>query len=306
MGLFTKSAAAEAGPGDSSTRGVYSDVRLNAVLVRDKVSLFDSYKNIISILDRPADMVQLEAFIVDIQKDQVQNLGINLGLGGSVASNLILQPFNGRNLVASIKAMETNGLAQTLSVPSVVSLNNEQALFSSRQNFFISVAGTGTAPSTVNQVTAETQLLVTPQIANESPDVPFDERRVKLLVNVQDAQANANTTTTKTNLLIAGSETISLPSTTENQITTQAVVRSGDTLVIGGQVIRKKINSSAGLPGAQSTGIFSFLFSEKTSEFHDYVRVYVVRPKILGEDSVSANSITADTSARKIANENTQ
>ena len=306
MGLFTKggSDTTTAFIGDNNTRGVYSDVRLNAVLVRDKVEFFENYKEIIKLLDRPADMVQLEAFIVDIQKDQVQNLGINLGLGGSVATNLILQPFNTRQFAAKIKAMETNGTAQTLSVPSVVSLNNEQALFSSRQNFFISVAGQYNA--TVNQVTAETQLLVTPQIANESPDVPFDERRVKLLVNIQDASANANSSTSETNLLVAKSTTSSLPTTTENQITTQAVVRSGDSLIIGGQIVRKKMDSTSGLPGAQSTGIFSFLLSEKTSEFHDYVRVYVVRPKILGGDSVSANAITAGSAAQQIASQNVQ
>ena len=305
MGLFIKNAAPIESSefiGDNNVRGVYSDVRLNAVLVRDKVEHFENYREIIRLLDRPADMVQLEAFIVDIQKDQVQELGINLGLGGDIATNLILQPFKARNFAAKIKALETNGQAQTLSVPSVVSLNNEQALFSSRQNFYISVAGQYNA--TVNQVTAETQLLVTPQIANESPDVPFDERRVKVLINIQDAAANANTTTSSTDILIAKTSTSSLPTTTENQITTQAVVRSGDSLVIGGQVVRKKIDKSSGLPGAQSTGIFSFLFSEKTSEFHDYVRVYVVRPKILGEDSVSANAITAGTSARQIANKN--
>ena len=300
MSLFVK--GADSSPDVSvQSRGVYSDVRLNAILVRDKVSLFESYKGIIAILDRPADMVQLEAFIVDVQKDQVQNLGINLGLGGSVATNLILQPFSGRKLLASLNAMQTQGLAETLSVPSVVSLNNEQALFSSRQNFYISVAGQYNA--TVNQVTAETQLLVTPQIANESPDVPFDERRVKLLVNVQDANANANTTNSATNLGVVSSNTTTLPSTTENQITTQAVVRSGDTLVIGGQVVRKKLGSTSGLPGASKAGIFSFLFGQTTDEFHDYVRIYVVRPKILGEDSATANVITADTAARKLANE---
>ena len=305
MGLFVKGAVGtEPDVGNTHTRGVYSDVRLNAILVRDKVSLFESYKGIVALLDRPADMVQLEAFIVDVQKDQVLNLGINLGLGGDIATNLILKPFSGRKLLSNLNAMQTEGLAQTLSVPSIVSLNNEQALFSSRQNFYISVAGSYNA--TVNQITAETQLLVTPQIANESPDIPFDERRVKLLVNVQDAQANATSGTASTNLGIVSSTSTTLPSTTENQITTQAVVRSGDTLVIGGQVVRKKLESTSGLPGASKLGWFGALFAQKGDEFHDYVRLYVVRPKILGEDSASANSITAGSPARKLANEQVQ
>lgn len=283
--------------GNETTRGVYADSRLNAILVRDKIANFESYKKIVELLDRPAEMVQMEAFVVDIRKDKVRELGVNLGLSPeSLSSNLILNGFSWRKLMSQIAGMEGEGTAETLSVPSVVSLNNEQALFSSRQNFFISVAGAYNA--TVNQVTAETQLMVTPQIANESPDVPFDQRRIKLLINVQDAQANATTATNSSNLLVAQSSTTTLPSTTENQINTQAVVRSGDSLVIGGQVTRKKLTKRDGIP---TGGILGSLFSKNTDEFHDYVRVYIVRPKILGEDSVSANSAFSDTPVTRTA-----
>lgn len=285
LGLFTQNAPktddanAPNFIGDLNTRGVYSDTRQNAVLVRDKVANFDSYKQIISLLDRPADMVQLEAFIVDVKKSKFSELGIDLGLGGkgSLASNLILNPFSGRSLLSQIKAMETSGNSETLSVPSIVSLNNEQALFSSRQNFFIKVAGA--YDTSVQQVTAETQLLVTPQIANDSPDIPYNQRRVRLLVNVQDAQANPSANDAPLN-------------TTENQVNTQAVVRSGDTLVIGGQVVRKRLNSGSGLPSTtESKGFFSRLFSSQAELSEDYIRLYMVRPLILGEDSVTARQI---------------
>jgi type III secretion protein C len=285
MGLFSKNAPPVADePSSTFTaggggRGVYADSRLNAILVRDKVSNFESYKQIIALLDRPADMVQLEAFIVDVEKSKMDELGINLGLGGTVTSNLILAPFNGRKLLSQIKALEATKNAESLAVPSVVSLNNEQALFSSRQNFYISVAGAYDA--NVQQVTAETQLLVTPQIANESADVPYNERRVKLLINVQDASADV---------------TQKLPSTKENQITTQAVVRSGDTLVIGGQIIRRQSAAASGLPGTtKSDGFFARLLSSKESQEYEYVRIYMVRPLILGEDSYSASVVKKGT-----------
>lgn len=302
LGLFTKSAQTVTGvtgvSGSSEAalndkRGVYADSRLNAILVRDKVVHFEAYKQIIALLDRPADMVQLEAYIVDILKEKSTGLGINLGLTGNASSqNLILNPLNSREFFSRIRAMETIGQAETLSVPSVVSLNNEQALFSSRQNFFISVAGQSPgAASTISQVTAETQLLVTPMIANDSPNIAFDERRVKLLVNIQDAQANG----TSSKSVDGRNEVTTLPSTTENQVTTQAVVRSGDTLVIGGQIVRKKSKASSGLPVAGEIPFFGAFFAQKSDEYHDYVRVYVVRPQILGEDSRSANDLNLST-----------
>lgn len=285
LGLFTQNAPKVEDPstpnfiGDLNTRGVYSDTRQNAVLVRDKVANFESYKQIITFLDRPADMVQLEAFIVDVRKEKFSELGLDLGLGGkgSLGSNLILNPFSGRSLLSQIKALETSGNSETLSVPSIVSLNNEQALFSSRQNFFIKVAGA--YDTSVQQVTAETQLLVTPQIANDSPDIPYNQRRVRLLVNVQDAQAGQTGDTVAVN-------------TTENQVNTQAVVRSGDTLVIGGQIVRKRANGGSGLPTTtESKGFFSRLFSTQSELTQDYIRIYMVRPLILGEDSASARQI---------------
>jgi type III secretion protein C len=255
---------------------VYADSRLNAVLVRDKVSNFEAYKQIIALLDRPSDMVQLEAFIVDVQKTKMDSLGINLGISGDTRSGgLILSAFSRRNLLSKINAMEATGEAESLSVPSVVSLNNEQALFSARQNFFMKVAGAYDA--NVQQVTAETQLLVTPQIANESADVPYDQRRVKLLINVQDASVDTSNK--------------ELPSTTENQINTQAVVRSGDSLVIGGQIVRKSSKDTQGLPGTTGTdSFFGRLLSQRTSSEVEYVRMYIVRPLILGEDSYSATA----------------
>jgi hypothetical protein len=287
-GLFTKNAPAAAPEEmkeenfvNGTGRGVYADGRLNAVLVRDKVANFEAYKQIIALLDRPTDMVQLEAFIVDVRKAKLEDLGLNLGLGGSATRDLILSPWSGRSLLSKIKALESSREAESLSVPSVVSLNNEQALFSSRQNFFLKVEGAYDA--NVQQVTAETQLLVTPQIANESADVPFDQRRVKLLINVQDAVADTQG---------------KYPSTNENQINTQAVVRSGDTLVIGGQIVRKRAKSADGLIGTtQKDGFFARMFSEKTEGEYDYVRIYIVRPLILGEDSQSASTVKEEKKA---------
>jgi hypothetical protein len=67
------------------------------------------------------------------------------------------------------------------------------------------------------------------------------------------------------------------------------VVRGGDTLVIGGQVVRKKVNTVSGLPGLRDIPLFNALTSTKGVQYETFVRVYVVRPTLLGEDSSYAS-----------------
>jgi len=262
-------------------RGVYADPRLNAVLVRDKIEFFETYKQIIALLDRPTDMVQMDAMIVDIQKDKALEYGINWNWGkssvnGATGLNVVLPGGIANKLLANIQASQTNGDSQTLSVPSVVTLNNTEAVFSSTANEYISVSGSYDA--SLNKVTAETALRITPLIANESNNVAYDERRVKLLINVQDGSFNTPA---------PGAP----PTTTQNQITTQAVVRSGDMLVIGGNVVRRKVNNTSGVPVLSTIPVIGAIFGQNNDTYQDYVRIYVIRTNILGEDSATAREI---------------
>ena len=287
--LFSKNAPKTVG-GDASgdapsnvafgVRGVYADPRLNAVLVRDKVSFFETYKQIIGLLDKPTDMVQMDAMIVDINKDKALEYGIDWNWGkssiGGAGLNVVLPSAAASKLLANLRASQINGDSETLSVPSVVTLNNTEAVFSSTSNQYIPVSGSYDA--SLNKVTAETALRITPLIANEDNNVSYDERRVKLLINVQDGSFDA-------------SRPNAPATTTQNQITTQAVVRSGDMLVIGGNVVRRKIGSSSGIPGLSALPLVGGLFGTKADIYGDYVRVYIIRTNILGEDSRSAKEI---------------
>lgn len=282
--LFSKNAKPSPSLGDTdntntnlavTSRGAFSESRLNAVLVRDKVEFFDTYKQIIALLDRPADMVQMDAYIVDIEKSKATDYGVNLGVTGAdtLGRQLILTGITSKQFFNNLSLLETKKDGHLLSVPSVVSMNNLEASFSNRQNFFVKVEGNNDA--TLNKVTAETLLKVTPLIANESDDVPYTQRRIKLNINIQDAVADT---------------TASVPSTKENQITTQATIRSGDTLIIGGQVIVQETDARSGLPILGDLPILGGLFSSVNVVKREYIRIYVVRPQILGADSFLART----------------
>jgi type III secretion protein C len=277
---------------------VIADSRMNALIVRDRASLQETYRNLVAVLDQPTDMIQLDAFVIDIKASRMEEFGLGLSWASSASSsgtqsadglsqvtrqllpggspvtgaNVILQAARGTQLLANIRALESKGDSELLTVPSVVTLNNLEATFSSRQNFYVKV--TGNQDASLTRVTAETLLKVTPLVA-QTGGQNGNDRRIRLLISIQDGSIDASTSAVVDNL----------PRTMENQISTQAVVRGGDTLVIGGQVVRKRVNRNSGVPILQDIPLLGRLARSRTDEFEQYVRIYVVRPRLLGEDS---------------------
>jgi hypothetical protein len=97
---------------------------------------------------------------------------------------------------------------------------------------------------------------------------------------VQDGSVDASAAATVDNL----------PRTLENQISTQAVVRGGDTLVIGGQVVRKRVDRISGIPIIRDLPLLGPLTSSRSQDYEQYVRLYVVRPRLIGVDSTASQA----------------
>jgi type II secretory pathway component GspD/PulD (secretin) len=279
---------------------VIADSRTNALIVRDRASMLEPYRSLVQLLDQAADMVQIDAFIIDIRASRLDEFGLGLSWaggsgtsqvtrsispGGSVPSgaNVILQAARGVQLLAQIRALETNGDSEILTVPSVVTLNNLEATFSARQNFYVKVSGNQDA--SLNKVTAETLLRVTPLVAQTAAgNAAAADRRIRLLISVQDGSVDASQSATVDNL----------PRTLENQISTQAVVRGGDTLVIGGQVVRKRVSRVSGIPFIKDLPLLGTLTNSRAEDYEQFVRIYVVRPRLIGEDSGDTNQPVGD------------
>lgn len=292
-----------AGASSASQPAVIADSRMNALMVRDRASMLEPYKALVKVLDQPTDMVQLDAFVIDIKASRLDEFGLGLSWGGSArmnspnlapggaapaGANLILQAARGAQLLAQIRALETKGESEILTVPSVVTLNNLEATFSARQSFFVKVSGNQDASLT--KVTAETLLKVTPLVslaAGAGGNSNGSDRRIRLLISIQDGSVDASSSAVVDNL----------PRTLENQISTQAVVRGGDTLVIGGQVVRKRVNRVSGLPIIKDIPLLGALTNSRSDDYEQYVRVYVVRPRILGDDSALLNEPVAANAA---------
>jgi type IV pilus assembly protein PilQ len=224
-----------------SQRGsVTIDDRMNTLIIKDTQNSINKIKQLVRIMDVSKPQVMIEAKLVQVSSDYSQTLGINWGgsfsapvfpniasgtfsvntptlpagpaatVGGG-ALNMTVGNANSVNVNLSLQALETVNKAKTLSNPKVLTMDNEKAVIQQGTTFFIpTVSQAGTQSQAV---TATLSLTVTPKI---TPD-----GYVQLLVEATD------------NSLEVGTQGATAVVDTKS-LTTQALVKDGETLVLGG------------------------------------------------------------------------
>jgi type III secretion protein C len=217
---------------------VQADLRQNAIIVQDIPDRIPIYRQLIEELDKPSTLIQIEAMIVDVNTNLVNQLGVTWGgLAGKAAigyGNLSLTPSGGlpvasgaslspgtlgvsvgNMLVAQLNALQASGQAHILSQPSILTVDNMGAVIDLSTTFYIQTVGQTVA--TVTPETVGTSLRVTPRYIDDRGD-----RKVELTVDIEDGGIDQSTTVG------------SLPTVSSSTISTLAVVGDDQTLLIGG------------------------------------------------------------------------
>lgn len=272
---------------------IFGDVRTNSLVVRDYLRKRPSYAALIDILDRPSALVQLEAYIVDINRSKLTEIGISFqnragdtlvqvspgavrepglaagGNAGGFAANLVLDRVGGDQLLANLRVLETTGDSQIVSVPSVLAMNNIEAAISRRESYFITVNSERDAD--VVPVTAETRLLVTPSVIEQRGEERGKLPEIKLLINIQDAAIDG----------VAGFGSANTPRTKEFQVSTQAVVTHGDLILVGGQIINQQTSARDKVPILGDIPLFGRLFRSDRTDDLQFIRVFMIKPTVV-------------------------
>ena len=202
------------------------DVRLNAVVVRDTKARLRSYGDVIAALDKPVRIIQIQATIIDINVDYSLRYGnqfLFTGKAGSFrGSASLLEPAadgqqssitdatanlidsagdvlrnsglnfssivmtNAIDFINRIQLLEQDGLANILSQPTVVTLNNLEAVIQRQQTFYVKVPGTYTTD--LYDVSAGTVMKVTPHVIEEG-----NQFAINMIVNIQDGEIQNDT-----------------------------------------------------------------------------------------------------------------
>ena len=261
---------------------INADPRLNAIIVHDLESKMPMYEELIKSLDKPSAQVEVSVSIIDVNSQDISALGVNwdnkrgenfdiqFDSAGSAHAkdfqsfttvvNMNLGSFNAR-----VSLLADEGRAKVVSRPSILTLDNLEAIFDSSSTFYVKVESTEDAE--LFPVTSGTVVQVTPRIVNE-----IKGRKIHMSVNIQNG----------------GDETAegdSLPKISNSSISTQAVVNEEESLLIGGFVQESETENATKVPLLGDIPVLGALFRSEKTVNRKQVRLFLITPRIINIDT---------------------
>jgi len=221
---------------------VSASEEINAIIAIGESIILKGIKHIIDELDREKYQVYVQAKIIEISKNDVEKLGIKYGFDGggiadgglytlsgnfggvsvsipeSILSNIDL---NGVNfaLGATLDFLEVNGASKAVSNPSILCVNNQESSIYVGKTIYVK---SGTTSNSVSGITD-----------NYKPD------EIGLTLKLKPRVSSKDKVTLKAETIlenIIGVSESGHPISTKQEIKTEAILRHGESIVIGGLV----------------------------------------------------------------------
>ena len=250
---------------------VSADVRNNSLLIRDDPSKRDEYESLVSQIDVPEKLVEIDAMIVDVDRKSLNELGANLrGTFGNItagstlfrgASSLFVTDYS--RFFSQIQALEGSGNASVVANPSVLTLENQPAVIDLSDTAFITA--TGERVVNIEPVTAGTSLQVVPRAIGQGR-----HHTVELVVDIEDGKVDRDDDDKAT-----GDQKVT--------ISTQALVQENGSLVMGGIHSRETGDMSHRIPLLGDIPYIGHLFSYTRHETNQRERLFIITPHLIGD-----------------------
>ncbi|QTD56133.1 type III secretion system outer membrane ring subunit SctC [Parasphingorhabdus cellanae] len=267
------------------------DQTQNAVIVRDRPQAMKVYEGIISSLDLPPRMVEIEAAIIDLNIDRLKDLGIDFNLQidglnvlfGGVSANPV-PGFSAPNAQgeyvtgsgdifgARITALERRGALSIVSRPQLTTMDNRAALFSNSQEIYVEVEGRF---GRLERIEIGTVLRVTPAIVREG-----DQTRVQLQIDIEDGsptQSGVN----------------GLPVLKRSRVTSQAIVNQGESVLLGGLTVDSTFDFKSKTPVLGDIPLFGNVFKKRRKGSSRIERLFLITPRVVGQGGPSRMTSTS-------------
>ena len=273
--------AVAATPGIVGRRGagdeafVVGDPRLNAVIVRDRVHRMPIYERLIAELDAPVDQIKIAISVLDIdvsaaeelrfalETDSVQvNPGTDAG-GDSI--QYLESAFDVDGISLRIRALRSAANSRILTRPSVTTLDNHEASFRNNRTFYVRLGGNDAESVDLAPVSYGWVARIRPHVIYDG-----DHKRVQLAIHIEDGNRGGAA------LAVTG-----VPEVAQNIIQTQAAVREGNSLLIGGYTVREQTRFRQRIPLLGRVPLVGRLFSTHADRDQSIARYFLITPTIL-------------------------
>lgn len=271
-----------------------ADEGINAVVIYGPGARMKEYEELIKRLDVKPTLIELEAMIIDVSTDTIDELGIDWAASGvsgrrsvsvsspasitsTAAGNGVgvapgsytistLVADAGRSLVTKIRALQGEGKARILSKPKVLGVANRPSTMSEKREVNVRVAGN--LEARLYAIDVGTLLQVTPQITSATGEsLP----QIKLSLYIEDGTFEDNVVD-------------QVPVVKRTEIRTEAHVREGESLLIGGITIESDSKQEAGVPGLSRIPGLGRLFRWDSKRSSKLERMFLITPRVVEEE----------------------
>jgi type III secretion protein C len=258
----------------------------NAIIVQGRADRMAEYEALIRRLDQKPRLVELEATIIEVNSDSVDALGVNWSLRGTNGSVSLTGPAPttpgaanaftlstlvsdaGRELLARVSALQSEGKARVLSKPSVLGVANRAAVM--REKRVASVRVAGEREANLFQVEAGTLLEMTPQV------IDGDYGEIKLSLYIEDGAFETR-------------QVDAVPVVKKTEIRTEAHVREGESLLIGGITVETEQIQDNSVPGLSKIPLLGGIFRSTERQVTRTERLFLITPRLVGANFRPAN-----------------
>ena len=281
----------------------------NALVMAAPSAVIREIKNVVDKLDRPRPQVLIEAVISELSESQAKNLSSQLAITGqdegayltnfdgvlatllgsiadgdsstvtnslpSLAPSVIgmagdFDQETGRGIGLLVQALKSDGRSKILSTPSVITLDNEEAVLTSGEEVPFptgSYANTNNTNSvnpftTVNREEVGVMLKVKPQISKGDA--------VRLEIEQESSAVKSGTA----NSLLGAT-------TTKSTIQTNVMIQDGELLILGGLIEGTSGDNAEKVPLLGDIPILGSLFRKSSKDDREKVLMMFIRPTIL-------------------------
>ncbi|WP_369309410.1 EscC/YscC/HrcC family type III secretion system outer membrane ring protein [Providencia rettgeri] len=260
-------------PADSNLPMFSVDPRQNAIIIRDRKLTMPRYASLINQLDKKPVIIEISVLIVDVNAEDLSTLGIDWSVstqigGGNISlnssgipdtSNFSSIVSNTNNFMIKLNALQQNAKAQILSRPSIVTLDNNQAVLDRSITFHTKLIAENTAK--LESISTGSLLRVTPRLIEGS-----GRKEIMLTLSIKDGRQIHST-----------SELEPLPQTLSSEVSTQTLLQAGQSLLLGGFVQDEHSEGERKIPLLSDIPFVGGLFNSSQKNNRSTIRLFLIK-----------------------------
>jgi len=257
---------------------VLIDESSNSLWISDMKESIEAAKTYIAQVDKPSQQIEIQARIVSMNKNQAKDLGVRLGLktpnnldkpsqidlpavpidANPISYAMVIAQWGQKYIDFELSALEGLGKAQIISSPRLITSNQEESSISSGEDIPYQETSLNGATSVAFKK-ALLKLKVKPHL--------FDHQKMLLDIEInQDADS--------------GRRVQGVPIIDTKAIHTKVMVKSGETIVLGGIAKRDVHQQKVGIPILKDIPFMGYLFSRKQYRHVDEILILFITPTI--------------------------